>query len=276
MIDDSVLSATHKEDLKVSLLPVNIQPDKESNIRYVNSIIDSSASDSVHLWLLPELFSTGLVVGSDRLMSLAEDNDGSTMSELKSLAESRQVAICGSFLACDSASHFFNRAFIVTSDGRTCFYDKRHLFSLGPESSTYTQGASLPPVITYHGWRLCPIVCYDLRFPAWCRNIGLDYDILLVPANWPSSRQHAWHTLLSARAIENQAYVLGCNRDGTDSVGNVYPPAMSTIYDFMGRSIDSESSTYPTATLSSNRLFKARNNFRPWADADIFHFDDLV
>lgn len=157
-----------------------------------------------------------------------------TLAAVKLWSSRFNMAIAGSFLA-SIGSKIVNRGFFVEPSGETTFYDKHHLFCLSAESRLFTQGVENPPVIRFRGWNISMIVCYDLRFPVWCRNSGQRYDILLVPANWASARSYAWRHLLIARAIENQAVVVGANRSGHDDYGDY--DHQSFIFDPMGKEL---------------------------------------
>ena len=207
--------------LKIAAIPLKMSwADRDENLIKVESIVKGLHKDT-DIVVLPELFSTGFLQDPDVIRSLAEPSDGFTMAKMKKLAREHNVAIAGSFL-CEVEGKSYNRGFFIEPDGETCFYDKRHLFALSPEHTLFAQGVGLPPVIRFRGWNISMVVCYDLRFPTWCRNRQghNQYDVMLVPANWPSSRGFAWRQLLSARAIENQAVYVGANRGGTDDFGD--------------------------------------------------------
>jgi predicted amidohydrolase len=165
---------------------------------------------------LPETFTTGFTIA---IPQLAENMDGPTLGWLTELSKRTNIAIGGS-LFIKEADEYFNRFVFVTPEGELSFYDKRHLFSIGGESNLLKSGAKRV-VISYLGWRIAPFICYDLRFPVWCRNKS-DIDLMVFMANWPESRQEVWKILLRARAIENQVYVAGINRIGMDGNGISY------------------------------------------------------
>lgn len=250
--------------LKVAALPLDIRPAlPDANLAIASAMIESLPQD-VDIVALPELFTTGFVPSADTCAALAEDNDGPTMQRVRSLAASRHMAIAGSFLARNAQGQLFNRAFFVEPTGETMHYDKRHLFMLSEEPKIITPGAELPPVCRFRGWNVSIIVCYDLRFPAWCRNVDLRYDLLLVPANWPLRRRHAWKTLLEARAIENQAFAVGANRGGSAYEGSAY------IVDYMGKTMHPETTGPVVAAFSKSALAKYRADFPVWENADPF------
>ncbi len=217
------------------------------------------------LIVLPEMFTTGFSMDAPRL---AESSDGESVAWMQRLAEESGAAVCGSLIILDGGE-YFNRYFCVSADGELARYDKRHLFRLADEQHHYSQGNDRI-VFEYRGFRICPMVCYDLRFPVWSRNRD-DYDLLIYVANWPSRRQVAWDTLLRARAIENLAWAAGVNRIGRD--GNDLPYAGgSAVVDFKGEAVaelgDGEGTA--TATLSLHDLRTFRERFAFHRDADEF------
>lgn len=256
--------------LRIGVLPLDIvQADPEANIRNVENVVERSDTRLPDLIVLPELFSTGFVTDPTAIMHLAEDNSGQTLSRLRQLAATYGVAFAGSFLA-KGVVKPANRGFILLPDGRETYYDKHHLFCLSPESHIAEAGGSLPPVIGFRGANLSMVVCYDLRFPAWCRNCGERYDVLLVPANWPTVREYAWRHLLIARAIENQAIVVGANRSGSDLYGDY--TGTSCIFDEMGQPVSAPSGPFVTAEISLDKLRRYREKLPVGKDADSFCF----
>lgn len=195
--------------------------DKSANLEMFEKKIQL-LSEGTDLLILPEMFNTGFTMCPE---TLAETMDGPTVSWMKERAREKNISICGS-IAIAEEGKFYNRLIWVWPDGSLSHYDKRHLFGLGMENKHYHAGFNRL-IIEYKGWKICPLICYDLRFPAWSRNTDLSaekkqgpiYDLLLYVANWPERRNHAWKTLLQARAIENQAYVIGLNRVGLDGNG---------------------------------------------------------
>ncbi|MGH8035940.1 MAG: amidohydrolase, partial [Lysobacterales bacterium] len=177
-----------------------------------------------NLAVFPETFTTGFL-GDPNLPS--EDMDGPTLAWMKSLAAKHRAALAGSAVIVVDGQRF-NRFLLVTAQGEVQHYDKRHLFGYGGENQRYVAGRERC-VMRLGDWRICPQICYDLRFPVWCRNRG-DYDMLMFVANWPGKRIHHWTALLRARAIENQAWVIGLNRVGEDGNGVAYP-GHSQVYD---------------------------------------------
>lgn len=179
------------------------------------------------LIVLPEMFATGFTMRPGRV---AETTEGDTVKWMLETAKDRGCAITGS-LAIKENGNYYNRLFFVLPDGELHTYDKRHLFSLAGEDKEYTAGVDRL-VISYRDWIICPLVCYDLRFPVFSRNTE-DIDLLLYVANWPTVRVAAWNALLKARAIENMCYVIGVNRTGQDNNGHDYP-GQSQVIDCLG------------------------------------------
>lgn len=273
-------------DLTVALCPIEIaHADPEANLSRVLSAV-SSLPPSVSLLVLPELFSTGFIEEQpdiDRLSALPARH---TLDGLSRIAADRCLAIAGSILMRDAYGNPANMGFFINPDRldpdhrpSVTFYPKRHLFNLSNESRTVTHGTVLPPVIDFRGWRISLVVCYDLRFPAWCRNTAdRPYDLMLVPANWPDKRSYPWHTLLKARAIENQAVWIGVDCLGSDRFGS-YSPSMTAAYSCMGRPIipDGEAPLIARAdlqislvTLNHAEILTARDRFPVLLDSDSF------
>ncbi len=169
------------------------------------------AINDADLIVLPEMFSTGFSMDPARL---SESMQGATMQWLTQKAKEKNCVITGSFIA-EEKGKYYNRLVWMRADGTYECYNKRHLFRMAGENNQYTEGDQ-KLIVALKGWKICPLVCYDLRFPVWSRNVALQYDILLYIANWPAVRRHPWKSLLVARAIENQVYVLGLNRVGND------------------------------------------------------------
>lgn len=172
--------------------------------------------DQADLIVLPEMFTTGFSMNPDKLK---ESMAGPSVQWMKARAAEKSAVIAGSLIIEDNG-RIYNRFLWVSPDGSIAFYYKRHLFTMGEEHLHYAAGEN--KLITEHlGWRFCPLICYDLRFPVWSRNTE-NYDVLIYVANWPAARHHVWRNLLVARAIENQAYCVGVNRVGTDGTGLRY------------------------------------------------------
>lgn len=258
-------------DLKVCLFPMQIVwGDKEANIQTLRKAMESVHPET-DLLILPETFSTGFPTGDDKeeVRALAERNTGATIDMIKELASKYKMAICGSFVA-DSGGSLYNRAFFIEPSGEEIFEDKHHLFTMAGEEKVFSRGYYRLK-IRYRGWNLAMVICYDVRFPVWCRNVNNEYDALIVVANWPEVRIGAWNTLLPARAIENEAYVCAVDCKGTDAKGYSYDGS-SGVYDFKGKDVsvrfDENGLVY--ATLSRERLDAFRAKFPAWRDADPF------
>lgn len=221
--------------------------------------------DNTDIIVLPEMFTTGFSMNA---LKNAESSSGETEQWMKEMAEKHHCAITGS-IAVLSGEHVFNRMLFVTPD-ETRIYDKRHLFRMAGEHERYSAGDQRV-VLNWRGWRVLLQVCYDLRFPVWSRNIN-DYDLALYVANWPEPRRHAWRTLLCARAIENQAYVVGVNRLGEDQQGQRYC-GDSLAFDAKGDTLADLKNKNGTVSvkLSSADLSRYRDEFPCWRDADTFN-----
>ena len=173
--------------LRVSLIQTDIVwEDKRANLDKCAAILSHITGDC-DLVVFPEMFTTGF---SMRAEDLAECIDGETITEVKKWSRNYNVAIAGSFIA-RAGNVCFNRGFFIEPDGSEHYYDKRHLFRMGEEGRHFVSGSE-KLVVNYRGWNICLLVCYDLRFPVWCRNVGNEYDLLLFVANWPQSRSYAW------------------------------------------------------------------------------------
>jgi predicted amidohydrolase len=223
--------------------------------------------EATDLVVLPEMFSTGFSMASARL---AETMTGPTVTWMRQQAESLDTVVCGSLIISDGG-HCYNRFIWVPADGNLQFYDKKHLFRMSTEHQHYRPGKHRC-VVQWQGFRVCLQVCYDLRFPVWSRNMN-DYDLLVFVANWPASRRQHWRSLLQARAIENQSYVVGVNRLGKDGNDITYA-GDSLVFDFNGEPLVDLADKACCATLGLDResLCRYREAFPAWRDADGFVF----
>jgi predicted amidohydrolase len=213
------------------------------------------------------MFSTGFSMNG---RYLAEPGDGKTVGTIKRWACDCNFAVCGSFLAIEN-DRLYNRGFFITPEGDAFFYDKRHLFRMGDENKNFTPGEK-QLIIPYKEWNICLIVCYDLRFPVWSRNVGKAYDLLICPANWPQARGNSWNILLKARALENYCYVCGVNRVGEDGHG-IHHRGDSQLIDFKGDVIafcEPDKEGVVTGTICKEVLEQFREKFPVWQDADKF------
>lgn len=255
------------ETLKITLIQPNIvweQP--AANLENYNKLV--SGEKLTDLIVLPEMFTTGF---SMQPMKLKENMDGPTVQWMKQLASQKNAAVTGTLIIEEEGS-YYNRCLWVSPDGSVKHYDKRHLFTMAGERQHYTAGNERI-IVEHMGWRFCPLICYDLRFPVWSRN-NEDYDVLIYMTNWPSARHHVWKSLLVARAIENQAYCVGVNRVGSDATGKSYrgdsavidPKGFAT---YMGSSEQAE-----TFKISYSDLHKFRKVFPVLYDRDAFTLTD--
>lgn len=253
-------------DLTVSIIQDELDwQDSAANRQRFSRHIRSLSAANPDLIVLPEMFNTGFCM---QPIGIDETMEGPTVTWMREQAQSVGVVLTGSLIIAD-AGGYKNRMIWAPPDGSISFYDKRHLFRFGDEHINYTAGGDRV-VVELHGWRLALFVCYDLRFPVWSRNRG-DYDVAVYVANWPNARQHAWDTLLKARAIENQAYVVGVNRVGADGIGNEFSGG-SVVHDFLGQAVVdcSRKIMNVTAKLSRQALDQARDKFPAGMDADGF------
>lgn len=226
-------------------------------------------SGNADVIVLPEMFNTGFSMESSKL---AEPHDGPSVQWMKQQAELYNAAVVGSVIT-EQDSHYYNRLYWVFPDGTFKCYDKRHLFRMAQEHEHFTGGTERR-IVEYKGWKICPLICYDLRFPVWSRN-NVQFDVLVYVANWPAARTDAWSTLLKARAIENQCYVIGCNRVGEDGKGIGYAGA-SVIHDPKGVELTHQNGTEQVLTASINfgELADFRTKFPVDKDRDKFEIID--
>ena len=222
--------------------------------------------DGTDLVVLPEMFTTGFTMNA---APLAQTMSGPAVNWLVQMAGRVGCTITGSMII-EDGTRYYNRLLWAQPDGQLSFYDKRHLFRMSGEHKVYSAG-DRHLTINLHGWNIRPFICYDLRFPAWLRNVDNAYDVAVFIANWPRLRSQHWKLLLQARAVENQSYVVGVNRVGTDGNGHDYS-GDSAVIDAMGnvRFQISEKACTQSITLSYKDLADYRKNFPAWRDADQF------
>ncbi|GCD76642.1 amidohydrolase [Thermaurantimonas aggregans] len=254
-------------ELRINLLQYDILwHDVEGNHAKIQKLCEDMPQ--CHLLILPEMFNTGF--------SMEPHLFGNTAAEqgielMRQLSETYQTSVVGSLITLDSGK-YFNRLYFITPEGDEYSYDKKHLFSLAGEEKVYTPGKERI-LVEYLGWKICPLICYDLRFPVWSRQRPEEYyDLLLYVANWPQRRSHAWRSLLPARAIENMAYVAGVNRIGYDAKG-VYHSGDSAVFDVLGQSLATASEGREeviSANLSKSNLSELRESLGFLRDADRF------
>lgn len=252
--------------LKITLIQSELHwEDAEAN-RAMFSEKFQQIKQATDVIILPEMFTTGFSMNAAKL---AEPNDGKTLQWMVQEAKKHNTAITGSVIIKENGN-FYNRLFFVFPDGSYKQYDKRHTFTLARENETYASGTE-KLVLEYKGWKICPLICYDLRFPVWARNTE-DYDVLIYVANWPKVRTLAWDTLLRARAIENMAYCVGVNRVGFDGNEHEYS-GHSAVYDVLGNRISTtsfENEFFETVVLEKEHIETNRKKFRFLNDRDQF------
>jgi predicted amidohydrolase len=216
-----------QNQLKIALIQSDLVWENPEHNRENFTQKIENISEEVDLIILPEMFATGFTMNAEKV---AESMDGDTVSWMQTMARNVNTAVVGSLVIKENGN-YYNRLLFVEASGYISTYNKRHTFTLVGENKVYTAGTE-KVIINYKGWKICPLVCYDLRFPVWSRNIA-DYDILLYVANWPKPRVSAWDILLKARAIENMSYCIGVNRVGVDGVNSEYS-GHSACYDVLG------------------------------------------
>jgi len=255
-----------QETLNIAIIQTNLvwENPKQNRIHFSEKI--NAISESVDLIILPEMFSTGFTMNP---YDFAETMEGETINLLKNLAKTKNSAITGSLII-KEGNKYFNRLIFVFPQGEIKTYDKRHTFTFAGEDKVFTAG-NKKLIVDYKGWKICPLICYDLRFPVWARNTE-NYDLLIYVANWPKPRINAWNTLLKARAIENMCYCVGVNRVGFDSRGNTYT-GNSSVYDCLGKKISiikPKTETTEIIVLRKDKLIRNREKFRFLDDKDDF------
>lgn len=255
-----------KDTLNITIIQSELHWEDAEKNRHLFSKKIAAISEDTDLIVLPEMFPTGFSMNAK---NLAEENDGPSLKWMQSEAKKSKAAITGSVIIKESG-HFYNRMFFVYPDGTYKVYDKRHTFTLAKENEVYTEGQKRI-IVNYKGWKICPLICYDLRFPVWARN-DEEYDVLIYVANWPKIRMLAWDTLLRARAIENMSYCIGVNRTGIDGNHHEYV-GHSAIYDVLGEQISQESfeeNFTQTIILSKEHIETNRKRFHFLKDRDQF------
>ncbi len=252
--------------MNISLIQAHLTwEDKPANYKHIETLIDN-ISEPTDLIILPEMFNTGFSMKPEEF---AEPMKGESMQYLQKWAQQKNAAIITSFIV-EEAGKYFNRMFFVFPDGHFEHYNKRHLFRMGGEHKSYTMGDK-QTIVEYKGYRIMLQVCYDLRFPVWARNHN-HYDLLVYVANWPASRRSAWETLLKARAIENQTYVVGVNRVGEDGNGHEHS-GDSALIDFKGNAISQftpHKEQVLTYKIDKQKQDEFREAFPAYLDADQF------
>ena len=259
--------------MKNELRIVGIQADlfwenPKKNLTFFEEKINS-LPENTDLIVLPEMFTTGFTMNPEKV---AEKMDGISVSWMLKIAAEKQIAITGSLVISDGAN-YYNRLIFVHPSGKIETYNKRHSFTLAGEHKVYTSGKE-KLIVTYKGWRICPLICYDLRFPVWARNTE-NYDLLIFMANWPITRIKAWETLLKARAIENMSYVVGVNRTGKDANNYEYS-GNSLAIDYLGEELSRLAKNEEgiiSAIINKKNQAKVRETLGFLNDMDSFHIN---
>ncbi len=254
--------------LRVALIQSHLHwENPEQNRKMFGEKIDTISED-VDLVVLPEMFTSGFTMEPGHI----DPSEGKkTVEWMQRLAKQKNTAVIGSIVFQENGNQF-NRLFFVEPSGKYSTYDKKHTFTLAGEDKVYEAGKQ-KLIVEYRGFKICPLICYDLRFPVWARNVE-DYDVLIYVANWPKPRIEAWDTLLKARAIENMAYCIGVNRTGLDDLQHEYP-GHSAVYDELGKQIaysDQEEILY--VTLDKNQIESTRKKLRFLEDRDNFSWKE--
>ncbi len=255
------------KELKVALVQTElIWEDPDRNMEQLESLIQEVPS-TVDLVVLPEMFTSGFTMTPE---TMPKEQGQHALQWMLSLAAQNKVAVTGSVVFFDEGT-YYNRLFFARPNGTFEQYDKRHTFTLAGEHQKYTKGGH-KLIVEYRGFKICPLICYDLRFPVWSRNVE-DYDVLLYVANWPAPRIKAWDILLQARAVENMAYTIGVNRIGTDQNGHEYV-GHSAAYDALGNTlVHSKKAELLYVTLAKDHLLETRQKLGFLKDRDQFHME---
>ncbi len=252
--------------MKIALIQLDtLWEDKTSNLKKIDKLF-SSLPEDIDLVVLPEMFNTGFSMNPKKI---AEPEQAKTLVKMQYLAQLKQTAIVASWATADQ-EQFYNRLYFIFPDGSYQTYNKRHLFTLAGEEKVYSPGDK-KLIVSYKGWNICPLVCYDLRFPVYSRITDQNYDLLLYVASWPDKRIDAWDALLKARAIENMTYVTAVNRCGTDP-GGVFYSGHSQALDYMGEYLQKPftNETVKIIELNKEQLLQARTKLAFLKDADDF------
>jgi len=257
----------NKSKLKISLIQYDvIWEDAKANLDYLDQLLENHQSDII---LLPEMFASGFSMNVEKI---GEKPFGPTFEWMQKKANELNCAVAGS-VSTHEGNKYFNRFYFVIPYNGIYVYDKKHLFSYGKEATVYSAGDKIV-TIDYKGWKIRPVVCYDLRFPVWMRNTEENpYDLLLCNASWPKARREAWISLLKARAIENMAYVAGVNRTGIDGYDLEYK-GDSHLFDTLGEDLEVINS-HPEILqfeIDKEKQDKTRNHFNFLNDRDSFYF----
>ncbi|MFI1772968.1 amidohydrolase [Thalassobellus citreus] len=255
-----------QKELNIALVQSDLVWENPEQNRLNFSEKIKSISDSVDVIVLPEMFTSAFTMNAS---NVAETMHGDTVLWMQKEALKANAAIVGSLIISEE-NRFYNRLLFVEPSGKITHYNKRHTFTLAGEDKVFSAGDE-KVIIDYKGWKICPLVCYDLRFPVWARNVE-DYDVLLYVANWPRPRISAWDALLKARAIENMCYVIGVNRVGVDSI-NIEYSGHSAVYDVLGNiktNFTPNTEQIELVTLEKRHVEAYRNKLKFLNDKDEF------
>ena len=254
-----------KPNLDISIFQIDLAyKDKNKNYNTIDLLADKINETDVIL--LPEMFNTSFIPSD---IALAEEMSGTTVNWMKSLSKRKNASVAGTLMIKEN-NLYYNRLVWVSKNGDIYTYDKCHLFSLAKEDRTLTKGNN-KIIIKENGWSICPLICYDIRFPVFCRNQD-EYDVLIFLSSWPEKRISAWDTLLMARAIENQCFTIGVNRVGADLSGVLFP-GHSLVYDSFGKILldcSSQKNTVKKVVLSKEKLQLQRRQMNFLKDRDLF------
>lgn len=265
--------------LTITSIQTNLYWENKADNLHMFSEKINSIPEHTEIVVLPEMFATGFSMKPEQL---AETMDGQTLQWMKETAAGNKIILTGSVII-EEEGKYFNRLIWMLPNGQLGYYDKRHLFAFAGEDRHYTAG-NRRLIASVKGWKINLQVCYDLRFPVWARQAlahsqpspkgeenGPEYDVLIYVANWPERRSHAWKTLLCARAIENQCYVVGVNRVGRDG-NDINHSGNSMVVDPLGEVLyhNSDDEDIFTITLEKEHLDSVREKFPFWRDADAF------
>jgi len=277
MAESCCLKKLNMSTLTITTIQTNLHwEDKTANLKMLEEKI-RGIREKTEIVVLPEMFSTGF---SMRPEQLAETMDGESVQWMKKVAAEKKIILTGSLIISDTSGQtgtvrprYYNRLIWMLPNGQYGIYDKRHRFAYAGEDEQFTAG-SKRLIASVKGWKINLLICYDLRFPVWARqtsSVAPEYDVLIYVANWPDRRVHAWKTLLQARAIENQCYVVGVNRVGDDGKNNHYS-GESMVVDPLGEVLytKKEVEDISTITIDKEKLNSVREKLPFWKDADHF------
>ena len=255
-----------QNELKIAIIQSDLVWENPLKNRYTFLNKIENITEDIDMIVLPEMFTTGFTMNAQ---VIAETMEGDTIKWMQYLAVKMQTAIVGSIII-ENNNNFYNRLFFVHPSRKIEYYDKRHTFTLAGEHKVFSSG-NKKLIVDYKGWKICPLICYDLRFPVWSRNTE-NFDVLIYVANWPKPRITAWDTLLKARAIENMSYSIGVNRVGLDSDNNEYP-GHSGVYDGLGKlmsNFEKNKEQIEIITISKNHLTTLKEKLKFLNDKDHF------